>query len=478
MTIAAAIQAQMLQSLLQAMQATDAGLKAGASLRAVFAGWATPDGQAPAEGERAQAQALIAGKPVTLTLAADAARVAALRPGAVMTIAVDEGPAGPKPAQARLVAVAPPEGEGLGRAASAAPGDLALKAAKPAAPVDPALAAGLAARAVAGPIVGAALARQDGLGPLLANLAALDQAADEPALARQLAALPPGLAQAARQVLRQGLPLEAATPDALKQAVSRSGVFNEANLARGAPELAAGDLKSALVALKTLLTGAAAEETAGPPASGRAPAAERAASPEAKSAPAAPAPPQPRAEAPRRDGPPLAQPEAAASVDLAADAPSSIIAKLTEQSAAALDRLSLAQYASLPAPQDGTASRTAGSSSCRSRPGRARPCCRWRSRRTGEGAAPARPRPGSGGCASRSTWSRWASSTRWSRCRPSRERRGLGRARGDLAAGARLRAGPRGGAQGGRVRRGRHRRPLRASVHPPATPGRYLDRAS
>ncbi len=121
MTIAAAIQAQMLQSLLQAMQATDAGLKAGASLRAVFAGWATPDGQAPAEGERAQAQALIAGKPVTLTLAADAARVAALRPGAVMTIAVDESPAGSRPAEARLVAVAPPEGEGLERAASAAP---------------------------------------------------------------------------------------------------------------------------------------------------------------------------------------------------------------------------------------------------------------------------------------------------------------------------------------------------------------------
>jgi len=102
--------------------------------------------------------------------------------------------------------------------------------------------------------------RQSGMGSLLADLA--------PALGSP--SLPATLKAAIRQVLAFGFPAGAAAdPAALKAAVSRSGLFLEAQLAR-TPAAAPNDLKAALLVLQSALVAAGAAASAKP---SRAPAA-------------------------------------------------------------------------------------------------------------------------------------------------------------------------------------------------------------
>jgi hypothetical protein len=353
MTLAAAIQAQMLQTLLSAMQAADQPLKAGATVRATFAGWAGPDGQPPAPGESARAEAVIGQQRVSLLLTADAARIRSLLPGAGMVLSVDQAPRDGAPAQVRLTAITPASAVAAQDGASGA-GDLARRPRAPSAPeiAPPApLNPALAARAAAGPLIGAALARQDSLAPLFANLTALASAAADPGLAARTAALPRPVLAAAERVLAQQLPVTqvGVTADALKQAVARSGIFHEAELARGQPAAAAGDLKSALLILRATLQAAAGDAPPAPLARREPEPAQARAEPAAAAAalPARPAPPV-------RDGLPTPQPPASATIDVAGEAAGAVLAKLGEQTGAALDRLSLNQFASLPAPQDAT----------------------------------------------------------------------------------------------------------------------------
>ena len=338
------------------------------------------------------AEARIGDARVNIALRADPARIALLQPGAVMTLSVDE-PAGPgAPAQARLVGVAspPPQPGGTApqrpgpelvaapasaRGATAAdirhgPGaqNRAPPSAASPAPLPEPLREALAARAAAGPQLAQALARQDGLAPLFANLEALARHAATPAA---LAAPPPRpVVDAALALLGLRLPARAdfMTAGNLRQAVALSGAFHEAQLLRGEPVSAAHDLKSALLTLRAALTEAGAEADPaalarlrpGAALPGEAPPGER--GPQERSGgagrsdAAAPAPAtagDARLPAPRRDGLPLPQGAATATIDPLSEAPAQVLGKLAAQTDAALDRISLSQYASLPSPAEG-----------------------------------------------------------------------------------------------------------------------------
>jgi hypothetical protein len=177
----------------------------------------------------------------------------------------------------------------------------------------------------------------------------LSAAASDPIQSLQAAAIPRPVLAAAEAVLGFRMPAaDGVAPETLRQAVGRSGLFHEAQLARGLPLLAAGDLKSALLALRAALQGeasAASPDGARPnekPDSGAG----------ARPADTSTLPLQPRAAPPQREGLLTAQPASPASVDLAAEPASAVMGKLAAQTEAALDRLSLAQFASLPSPQD------------------------------------------------------------------------------------------------------------------------------
>ena len=88
----------------------------------------------------------------------------------------------------------------------------------------------------------AALASQGSAAPMFANFAALAASGKAP--------LPPDLAALAARVL--GLKLDASngvSANALKTAIRDSGLFHEANLAKGLPQAAGNDLKSLLLKL-------------------------------------------------------------------------------------------------------------------------------------------------------------------------------------------------------------------------------------
>lgn len=184
-------------------------------------------------------------------------------------------------------------------------------------------------RGIAGPMLGSAIANQDGIAPLLANLRALSG---------HLAAgaMPAKVLRQASQVLAQALPVEnrPVTPQVLRQAVAQSGLFMEAHQAAGQPAAPRADLKAGLVALRNELEPLLARL-------GPAPTARSSDAPLAS--PASPARPAP----PRRDGPlvpqPIAEPTLAAS-----EAPQRIAETLLRQTEAALDRIALSQFASLP----------------------------------------------------------------------------------------------------------------------------------
>lgn len=193
-------------------------------------------------------------------------------------------------------------------------------------------------RAMAGPLLGPALARQDSLAPLLANLRAVANGAVALTLPRPLLAL-------ADRVLARALPVErkALTGPVLQAAVQTSGLFLEANRAQGAPAPPQADLKGALQTLRDHLL----------------PLAQAASSPEAGRAGSLPASSAASAQTPggdltakptppRRDGAPVPQPIAEPTLS-AGDKPLTVVGTLLEQTQAAIDRITLSQYASLPA---------------------------------------------------------------------------------------------------------------------------------
>lgn len=228
-----------------------------------------------------------------------------------------------------------------------------LQDAEPLAPQPAAADPALSPRVLAGPLLGQALGRQDSLAPLFANL-------------RQLAngsvslVLPKPLMQVVDQILAQAVPAERRpiTPQALETAIARSGLFLEAReaaaparqVADGQPTAASVppqlDLKAGLRALKAMLQPLLAPEAA-------------------QAEPAEPARPTPlrsvaseayggmqeqqaaRLAPPRRDG--LLTPQPIAEPSLGpAEKPVVIAQTLLEQTEAALDRVKLAQFASLP----------------------------------------------------------------------------------------------------------------------------------
>ncbi len=191
-------------------------------------------------------------------------------------------------------------------------------------------------RAMAGPLLGPALARQDSLAPLLANLRAVANGA--------VALTLPRLALA-DLVLARALPVErkALTGPVLQAAVQTSGLFLEANRAQGAPAPPQADLKGALQTLRDHLLPLA--QAASSPEAGRAGSlpASSAASAQPPGGDVAAKPPPPR-----RDGAPVPQPIAEPTLS-AGDKPLTVVGTLLEQTQAAIDRITLSQYASLPA---------------------------------------------------------------------------------------------------------------------------------
>lgn len=374
MTLAALIKSQNLTTLLQAL-APAAGWPVGGTIEARLLALA-PDGTATAE---------VAGTTISLVLAGPESKQAALLPGATLVLRIDAAEEAGAGLRATLLEVRPPvqatpAAAGIlpSRAApfvavppvppatnapnpaasgapaiapdrpAVAPSPLATQAVAATIPLAPApqnapgvAGAGAAPastllatpRASAGPLLGPALARQDSLAPLLANLRVLAEGS-------VALVLPKPLLAAIDRVLAQAVPAEhrPVTPQVMQEAVRRSGLFQEAREARGQP-MPAGDLKAALSMLRD--TAAQVVEALSPR-----PAAEARPS-DTGSAPQS-APEQPgRPPAPRRDGP--LQPQPIAEPTLGAGEKPLVVARtLLDQSDAVLDRITLAQYASLP----------------------------------------------------------------------------------------------------------------------------------
>lgn len=221
---------------------------------------------------------------------------------------------------------------------------LPTAAASPAAPVLTAA----AARVVAGPLLGPLLQRQDGLAPLFANLRAL-------ALGSIALALPKTLPPAIQHVLAQAVPAERQAPSAarLKEAFQASGLFLDMRQVAGLPTPRRGDLKAGLQTLRETLLPIIDALSLDPKASrhehGGIPVADQQADSAINDQPARLAPP-------RRDGPLAPQPTVEPSLT-PGEKPLAIAETLLDQTEAALDRIKLTQYASLPlepARQDGT----------------------------------------------------------------------------------------------------------------------------
>lgn len=326
------------------------------------------------------ATAIVNGIKVALVLAGPEAKQAALQPGASLILKLS-APAEPgAPLQATLVGTRPapadagepallantgqqtavatpsraPAGPTTAAVASAQASQLAParteNAASPPAVAAPATAP--SPRAIAGPLLGAALGRQDSLAPLFANLGGLAQGSVALVLPKPLMTL-------VDQILAQRLPTAASRPltaEALKGAVARSGLFLEARQAAGEAPTPQTDLKAGLLALRDMLKPAV--EGASPPR----PTLPAEATDDAAPAPAmrphaaaayeqdAAAPAAKARPAPPRDGLLTPQPVQERSLSDAAR-PAAIAQTLFEQAEAGLDRIALAQYASLP--QDG-----------------------------------------------------------------------------------------------------------------------------
>lgn len=374
MNLAQLAQSQNFATLLQALDAAGeltAGRTVQAKLLALEA-----DGTATAT---------IGDTKVALVLAGPQARQAALQPGATLLLRLDppEQPGGelratlvevrppapplapaaplPQPAAAMpasspaTLAAAPLPASGLPAAPAGSPAAgpttatpppaaaTAPTTAQPLSLLDQIAANPAMARAIVGPLLGAVLQRQDSLAPLFANLRGLAQGSIA-------LTLPKALLPAIDRVLAQALPAERqpVTAQRLKEAFQGSGLFMEARRAAGEPAPRQGDLKAGLQALR---------ETLLPIVEALSPAPKANRGERAAAALASPLPPdiapgttadQPlRAAPPRRDGPLL--PQAATEPTLApGEKPLAIAETLLDQTEAALDRIKLGQYASLP----------------------------------------------------------------------------------------------------------------------------------
>lgn len=193
-------------------------------------------------------------------------------------------------------------------------------------------------RTLAGPLLGPALARQDSLAPLLANLRGLANGSVSTVLLRPLLTL-------IDQVLSQSIPVDRrpVTGQVLKTAIQNSGLFLEAQQAEGRPAPPGADLKARLQALRTslapLVEALSLPNGARPALAGKPSPAADLPLPASDQA-ARPAPP-------RRDGALVPQPIAEPSLS-AGDKPLAVVETLLQQTDAALDRIKLSQYASLP----------------------------------------------------------------------------------------------------------------------------------
>lgn len=370
--LAALIKSQNLATLLATMTG-NGGLAAGKTVEARLVAL-------DADGN---ATALVNGVKIALVLAGPEARQAALQPGAGLMLKL-AAPAEPgAPLQATLVGVrpapanspnapAPPAQQAAGTApptpqqtqaatsASTPPSTaqpstaaIALQAGRmPLTATTAAVApqtAPASPRAVAGPLLGAALGRQDSLAPLFANLAGLAQGSVALTLPKPLMAL-------VDQILAQRLPASEARPvtaEALKSAIARSGVFLEARQAAGEVPTPQTDIKAALQSLRDLLKPAVDGAPAtrlplpGEPTNEAAPQPGRPAPRGTPDQDASASTPTKARPAPPRDGLLTPQPTTEPSLTTAAR-PATIAQALFGQAEAALDRIALAQYASLP----------------------------------------------------------------------------------------------------------------------------------
>lgn len=387
MNLATLVQSQTLATLLQALAPTT-GLAAGKTLEARLLALAG-DGTATAQ---------VGSETIALVLAGPAARQTALQPGATLVLRLDPpdqpgaslkatlvevrppsasvpqpttppqaatttpslpvptapvtAPAGqPAPSAASTNAPSPPPsplppspGTASSLSTTTQPATLRVALATPgslpqAQAGSPTLPAPTTSpRALAGPSLGPALARQDSLAPLLANMRALADGTVPTALPRPVLTL-------VDRVLGQAIPVErkAVTAPVLKAAIQNSGLFLEARQAQGQMPPPGADLKASLQALRDSL--APLLQALSPPPSDKPTAAGK---PLVEGDLPQTAPDQAaRPTAPRRDGALVPQPIAEPTLS-AGEKPLAIVERLLDQTDAALDRIKLAQYASLP----------------------------------------------------------------------------------------------------------------------------------
>lgn len=377
-TLASFLQQRNLATLLAALGGD--GLAAGRTVEARLIALAA-DGSATAS---------IAGTTVSLVLAGPEARQAALQPGTNLILKLIAPQTPGAPLQAELIGLrqpgqppappgtppAPPRAANgqqaptmvppAGQGSAGAPTAVGAASPQPAPAMQahgsPETAATAASpRAMAGPLLGQALSRQNGLAPLFANLDGLAAGSVALVLPKPLLALIDRLR--GQRLPADGRPL---SPETLKAAIAGSGLFLEARQAAGTAPPPRGDLKADLQALRDMLRPALAPAEGQPAAT----AAGRATTHAATGSAALPLPeseeagrPQPTATAlpprdtptPARSMPPpppregLLTPQPAVEASLGAAArPAAIVQALFDQAEAALDRITLAQYASLP----------------------------------------------------------------------------------------------------------------------------------
>jgi hypothetical protein len=332
----AKVQAELLQTLIAALGGADSrGAGAGKPpiMQATLLGFVAdaagqdqPATQAEAGSRQSGAaqriaEALIGGRIVRLMLEPGSAPAQTLVAGARLALAFEPSP-GEGPPRARIVDV----GASVPAAARSSEADAASTPASP--------------RALAAPAAIAALARQDSAASLIATAQMI---ASQPATA---ASLPAPVQRAVAALL--GLATSAETlakPDGapLRQAIARSGLFHDNAQARADAKAggdAAGpplDLKGALLALKRALLAAGANPE--PAANARhqeGPLRQELPGQQ----PVRPAPPIPDGPLQPR-GDVTARPPDGASV-------TPLLAQLLGETEAALDRLTLLQFASLP----------------------------------------------------------------------------------------------------------------------------------
>lgn len=265
--------------------------------------------------------------PTLLPAAAAPAATAATATGNLAPPAAGGTPAASLPALAMRTAAAgaPEPAEIPSKPSSGTIPARPAEALPPAAPLSP--------RAAIGPTLGTALIRQDGLAPLFANLRSLAEGT-------VALALPKPLSGAIDQVLHQAFPAERqiVTGRRLQAALQGSGLFMEAHAVAGQAPAPHADLKAGLLALRETLLPLVDALSPQPPNG-------RPDHPAILPEPASDG--TPSVAPPRRDGPLAAQPVAEPTLS-PGEKPLAIAATLLGQTEAALDRIKLSQYASLP----------------------------------------------------------------------------------------------------------------------------------